>query len=106
MKFEVVSYAASKHSWEQRGGNGERADQRHHRVVGNTHSHDNPASDTVPVPKPDEFIAHLAELEELIEDFKTAKITAEAARPQRKLKKWGDAGTDDAAKRGLPPGRF
>jgi hypothetical protein len=53
----------------------------------NTHSHDNPASDTVPVPKPDDFIAHLAELEELIEDFKTAKTMAEAARPQMKPKK-------------------
>jgi len=53
----------------------------------NTHSHDNPASDTVPVPKPDEFTAHLAELETLIEDFKTAKATAEAARPQMKPKK-------------------
>ena len=53
----------------------------------NTHSHDNPASDTVPVPKPEEFIAHLAELEVLIEDFKTAKASAEAARPQMKPKK-------------------
>ena len=53
----------------------------------NTHSHDNPASDTVPVPKPAEFQAHLAELEKLVADFKTAKDLAEAARPQMKLKK-------------------
>jgi len=46
----------------------------------NTLSHDNPASDTVPEPEPDEFTAHLAELETLIEYFKTAKATAEAAR--------------------------
>src|SRR3546814_13223524 len=53
----------------------------------NTHSHDNPASDTVPVPKPAEFQAHLAELEKLVADFKTAKDLAEAARPQMKPKK-------------------
>jgi energy-coupling factor transporter ATP-binding protein EcfA2 len=53
----------------------------------NTHSHDNPAADTVPVPKPDEFVAHLAELEKLVTDFKNAKDQAEAARPQMKPKK-------------------
>jgi energy-coupling factor transporter ATP-binding protein EcfA2 len=53
----------------------------------NTHSHDNPASDTVPVPKPEEFQTHLAELEKLVADFKIAKEQAEAARPQMKLKK-------------------
>ncbi len=53
----------------------------------NTHSHDNPASDTVPVPKPEEFQAHLAELEQLVADFKVAKDLAEAARPQMKIKK-------------------
>jgi len=53
----------------------------------NAHSHDNPASDTVPVPKPEEFQTHLAELEKLIADFKIAKEQAEAARPQMKLKK-------------------
>lgn len=53
----------------------------------NTHSHDNPASDTVPVPKPEEFQAHLVELEKLIADFKTAKDQAEVARPQMKPKK-------------------
>lgn len=53
----------------------------------NTHSHDNPASDTVPVPKPSEFFAHVAELEQLVTDFKIAKDLAEAARPQMKPKK-------------------
>lgn len=53
----------------------------------NTHSHDNPAADTVPVPKPDEFTAHLTELEQLVADFKMAKADAEAARPQMKPKK-------------------
>ena len=53
----------------------------------NTYSHDNPASDTVPVPKPDEFNAHVAELEALITDFKAAKETVEAARPEMRLKK-------------------
>lgn len=53
----------------------------------NTHSHDNPAADTVPVPTPDQFTVHLAELEQLIDDFKSAKAAAEAARPQMKPKK-------------------
>ncbi len=53
----------------------------------NTHSHDNPAADTVPVSKPDEFLAHVAELEALIADFIVAKAAAEAARPQMKMKK-------------------
>lgn len=53
----------------------------------NTHSHDNPAVDTVPVPTPDQFSAHLGELEQLIDDFKSAKAAAEAARPQMKPKK-------------------
>ena len=53
----------------------------------NTHSHDNPASDTVPVPTPDQFTAHLREFEQLIGDFKSAKATVEAARPQMKHKR-------------------
>jgi energy-coupling factor transporter ATP-binding protein EcfA2 len=53
----------------------------------NTHSHDNPAADTVQVPTPNEFITHLAEFEALIADFKTAKEQAEANRPQMKPKK-------------------
>jgi len=52
----------------------------------NTHSHDNPAADTVPVPSPDQFNVHLAELQQLIDDFKSAKAAAEAARPQMKPK--------------------
>jgi ABC-type transport system involved in cytochrome c biogenesis ATPase subunit len=53
----------------------------------NTHSHDNPSSDTVPVPRPDDFKADVAKLEKLVEDFKTASVEAEAARPQMKQKK-------------------
>jgi energy-coupling factor transporter ATP-binding protein EcfA2 len=53
----------------------------------NTHSHDNPAADTVPVPTPAEFNTHLAEIEALIADFSTAKKQAEANRPQMKPKK-------------------
>jgi len=53
----------------------------------NTHSHDNPASDTVPLPTPEDFKADIAELEKLVEDFKTESVTAEAARPQMKPKK-------------------
>jgi energy-coupling factor transporter ATP-binding protein EcfA2 len=53
----------------------------------NTHSHDNPASDTVSVPTPDEFKADIAELEKLVEDFKAESAKAEAARPQMKPKK-------------------
>ena len=41
----------------------------------------------MPVPKPDQFVAHLAELEKLVADFKSAKDQAEAARPQMKPKK-------------------
>jgi energy-coupling factor transporter ATP-binding protein EcfA2 len=53
----------------------------------NTHSHDNPASDTVAVPKPEEFEADLKALEALVADFKKAKDSAEAARPGMKPKK-------------------
>ncbi|HQS47159.1 MAG TPA: AAA family ATPase, partial [Xanthobacteraceae bacterium] len=53
----------------------------------NTHSHDNPAADTVAVPKPDEFAAHIAEIELLISDLKAESEAAEAARPQMKPKK-------------------
>lgn len=52
----------------------------------NTHSHDNPASDSVAVPTPDEFEAHLKELETLIADFKKAKEGVEASRPQMRPK--------------------
>lgn len=53
----------------------------------NTHSHDNPAADTVPVPKKDEFLEDISALEKLVEDFKTESQEAEAARPQMKPKK-------------------
>lgn len=53
----------------------------------NTHSHDNPASDTVAVPAPHEFTAHVVELESLIGDLKAESEAAEAARPQMKPKK-------------------
>jgi hypothetical protein len=52
----------------------------------NTNSHDNPASDTVSVPSPDEFKADIAELDKLVEHFKAASTKAEAARPQMKMK--------------------
>jgi hypothetical protein len=53
----------------------------------NTHSHDNPAADTVAVPAPHEFTAHIVELESLIADLKAESDAAEAARPQMKPKK-------------------
>ena len=53
----------------------------------NTHSHDNPAADTVGVPLPDEAKTDVASLEALIADFKTANAATEAARPQMKPKK-------------------
>lgn len=53
----------------------------------NTHSHDNPAADTVPVPKPDEFLTDISALEKLVDDLKAESQVAEAARPQMKPKK-------------------
>ncbi|RWG15394.1 MAG: hypothetical protein EOQ55_22505 [Mesorhizobium sp.] len=53
----------------------------------NTHSHDNPAADTVAVPSPQEFIMHLSELEALVADLKADSEAAEADRPQMKPKK-------------------
>ena len=50
----------------------------------NTHSHDNPAADTVPVAKPEEFEADIAALEKLVEDMKAEGLAAESARPQMK----------------------
>ncbi|MAY30715.1 MAG: hypothetical protein CL627_16195 [Aurantimonas sp.] len=52
----------------------------------NTHSHDNPASDTVAIPDPDEFAADLEALEVLVTEFKMAKEAAEVARPKMKPK--------------------
>lgn len=51
-----------------------------------SYSHDNPASDTVAVPTPDKFAAHLQEFEALIADFKKAREGVEAARPQMRVK--------------------
>ena len=53
----------------------------------NTHSHDNPAADTVPVPKPEEFLTDLSSLEKLVDDLKADSQAAEAARPQMKPRK-------------------
>lgn len=52
----------------------------------NTHSHDNPASDTVAVPDPEQFQDDIQTLEQLISDFKLESAAAEAARPQMKPK--------------------
>lgn len=52
----------------------------------NTHSHDNPASDTVSVPTPDEFKDDIAAIEKLVEDLKSESAAAEAARPEMKPK--------------------
>lgn len=52
----------------------------------NTHSHDNPASETVAVPEPSEFLADIAFVEDLIKDLKAESQAAETARPQMKLK--------------------
>lgn len=54
----------------------------------NTYSHDNPASDTVGIPQPDDFTADIAALETLVADLKAASNSAEAARPQMKPKKY------------------
>lgn len=53
----------------------------------NIHSHDNPAADTVPAPKPEEFEADIAALEKLVVDLKAESLAAETARPQMKPKK-------------------
>ncbi len=53
----------------------------------NTHSHDNPASDTVSIPDPAAFEADLAYIEQLITDLKAESISAESNRPSMKPKK-------------------
>jgi hypothetical protein len=53
----------------------------------NTHSHDNPAADTVAVPTPADFAKDIEELELLITGLKADSDAAEAARPQMKPKK-------------------
>ena len=50
----------------------------------NTHSHDNPAADTVAVPTPSDFDQHILDLESLVGDLKAESKAAEAARPQMK----------------------
>ncbi|MGH7102818.1 MAG: AAA family ATPase [Acetobacteraceae bacterium] len=52
-----------------------------------THSHDNPAADTVPVPTPSEFENDVAELEGLVKDLKDESLMVELARSEMRLKK-------------------
>lgn len=53
----------------------------------NTHSHDNPQADTVPVPDPTEFEADLAFITSLISDLQREAAATETRRPSMKLKK-------------------
>lgn len=53
----------------------------------NTHSHDNPASDTVSIPDPAAFESDLAYIEQLITDLKAESVSAEGNRPSMKPKK-------------------
>jgi hypothetical protein len=53
----------------------------------NTHSHDNPAADTVQVPSPADFAKHIGELETLITDLKAEIEATQKARPQMDPKK-------------------
>lgn len=53
----------------------------------NTHSHDNPASDTVSVPDPAAFESDLAYIERLIKDLEAESVSAERNRPSMKPKK-------------------
>lgn len=50
----------------------------------NTHSHDNPASGTVPVPPPDEFDQDVEFVEKLIVDIRADQKLAESNRPSMK----------------------
>jgi energy-coupling factor transporter ATP-binding protein EcfA2 len=52
----------------------------------NTHSHDNPATETVAVPDPKEFEADLAFIDALISDLKKESAAAEVNRPSMKPK--------------------
>jgi hypothetical protein len=52
----------------------------------NTHSHDNPAADTVPVPTPAEVQADISDLERLVADLREESLVAETARPEMKRK--------------------
>lgn len=53
----------------------------------NTHSHDNPESETVVAPDPAEFESDLAAIEVLIDDVKKESVEAELRRPSMKQKK-------------------
>jgi len=53
----------------------------------NTHSHDNPASDTVSIPDPAAFESDLLYIEQLIADLKAESVSAESNRPSMKPKK-------------------
>ena len=53
----------------------------------NTHSHDNPESETVAVPDPGEFERDLSAIEKLIADIKTENVATEERRPSMKAKK-------------------
>ena len=53
----------------------------------NTHSHDNPAADTVAVSNSTEFEGDLAFFDELIIDLKAESAAAETKRPSMKPKK-------------------
>jgi len=53
----------------------------------NTHSHDNPASDTVSIPDPAAFESDLAYIEKLITDLRAGSVSAESNRPSMKPKK-------------------
>ena len=53
----------------------------------NTHSHDNPASDTVSIPDTAAFESDLAYIEQLIADLKAESVSAEGNRPSMKPKK-------------------
>jgi energy-coupling factor transporter ATP-binding protein EcfA2 len=53
----------------------------------NTHSHDNPASDTVSIPDPAAFESDLVYIDQLITDLKAESVSAESNRPSMKPKK-------------------
>ena len=52
----------------------------------NTHSHDNPAAETVQTPAPAEFDVDIADFEKLISDLKAEQKATEANRPSMKPK--------------------
>ena len=52
----------------------------------NTHSHDNPAAETVQTPKPAEFDADVDDFEKLVADLRAEQKATEANRPSMKPK--------------------